>query len=233
MTRMPADDPRLPAAANAGEDRDPEADQGQRVRRQADPAEGEGDRDGEAADAGPRLGLMTIEPGHDATVACRRRWRRVVDAEDGRLAALERGERLRAEAADRLAACPPRPDEARRRGAARDATRRGAATGRPGRRAPPRSHRRGRGADDPQAVDVRQGLVHDAQLAQLVRLEDGVGDRAADAGAGWGSGRVLRRGGARRRINGGLYQWWLILGARGARCQDRRGAGDGRETAVG
>ena len=42
----------------------------------------------------------------------------------------------------------------------------------------------GEGPDDAEAVDVRQGLVDEAQLAQLLRLEDGVGDRAADAGAG-------------------------------------------------
>jgi hypothetical protein len=50
----------------------------------------------------------------------------------------------------------------------------------------------GEDADDPEAIDVRQGLVDDAQLAQLLRLEDGVGDRAADAGAGGTQGRTLR-----------------------------------------
>jgi hypothetical protein len=47
----------------------------------------------------------------------------------------------------------------------------------------------GEDADDPEAIDVRQGLVDDAQLAQLLRLEDGVGDRAADAGARGAQGR--------------------------------------------
>lgn len=37
-------------------------------------------------------------------------------------------------------------------------------------------------ADDPKAVDVGKGLVNEAQLAQLVGLEDGVRERAADAG---------------------------------------------------
>ena len=39
-----------------------------------------------------------------------------------------------------------------------------------------------------------RALWNDAQLAQLVRLEDGVGDRAADAGAGGAQGRWLRGG---------------------------------------
>jgi hypothetical protein len=34
--------------------------------------------------------------------------------------------------------------------------------------------------DDPEAVDVSQGLVDQAQLAQLLGLEDGLGDRAAN-----------------------------------------------------
>ena len=63
--------------------------------------------------------------------------------------------------------------------------------------------------------------MDDAQLAQLLGLEDGVGDRAADAGAGGAQGWWLRRWAERRRINGGLYQWWLILGA-GWRAMSRR-----------
>jgi hypothetical protein len=42
--------------------------------------------------------------------------------------------------------------------------------------------RNGKGTDDPQAVDVGERLVDETQLAQLVGLEDGVGDRAANAG---------------------------------------------------
>ena len=42
--------------------------------------------------------------------------------------------------------------------------------------------RAGEGAHDPKAIDVGEGLVDETQLAQLVRLEDGAGDRAADAG---------------------------------------------------
>jgi hypothetical protein len=38
-------------------------------------------------------------------------------------------------------------------------------------------------ADDPQAVDVSEGLVDEAQLTQLVGLEDRVGDGAANVGA--------------------------------------------------
>jgi hypothetical protein len=37
--------------------------------------------------------------------------------------------------------------------------------------------------DDPQPVDVGEGLVDETQLTQLVGLEDGVGDRAADVSA--------------------------------------------------
>ena len=37
-------------------------------------------------------------------------------------------------------------------------------------------------ANDAQAVDVGEGLVDEAQLAELVGLEDGVRDRAANAG---------------------------------------------------
>ena len=59
-------------------------------------------------------------------------------------------------------------------------------------------------ADDPEAVDVGEGLVDEAQLAQLVGLEDGVRDRAADAG-GRGAQDLLRVQ-WRRRINDGLYQ---------------------------
>ena len=40
----------------------------------------------------------------------------------------------------------------------------------------------GQGPDDPETVDVGQRLVDEAQLAELLGLEDGVGDRAADAG---------------------------------------------------
>ena len=46
-------------------------------------------------------------------------------------------------------------------------------------------HRRfshGEAADDPEPVDVGEGLVDESQLAQLLRLEDGVGDRAANVG---------------------------------------------------
>jgi hypothetical protein len=51
--------------------------------------------------------------------------------------------------------------------------------GRPGRQA----------ADDPESVDVGEGLVDEPQLPELVRLEDGVGERAANAG-----GRRRQRG---------------------------------------
>lgn len=66
-------------------------------------------------------------------------------------------------------------------------------------------------ADNPEPVDVGEGLVDEAQLAQLVGLEDGVRERAADAG-GRGAQRLGAPGGSsRRRINGGLYQSPLML----------------------
>jgi hypothetical protein len=52
---------------------------------------------------------------------------------------------------------------------------------------------RGETPDDAEAVDVGQGLVDEAQLAQLVGLEDGVGDRAADVGARGAQGSLRRR----------------------------------------
>jgi hypothetical protein len=38
-------------------------------------------------------------------------------------------------------------------------------------------------SDDPQPIDVCKGLVDETQLAELVGLEDGIGDRAANVGA--------------------------------------------------
>jgi hypothetical protein len=98
------------------------------------------------------------------------------------LAGGEGREGLRAEAAERLAAEAARRDE----------------TGRPEPPDVPRDERLGqpdlgdelgdgrlgggKAADDPKPVHVGEGLVDEAQLAQLLGLEDGVGDRAADAG---------------------------------------------------
>lgn len=42
--------------------------------------------------------------------------------------------------------------------------------------------RLGQPADDSEPVDVRQGLVEDPELAQLLRLVDDGGDRAANPG---------------------------------------------------
>ena len=53
--------------------------------------------------------------------------------------------------------------------------------------------RAGEDADDPEPVDVGERLVDEAQLAQLVGLEDGVGDRAANVRAGGTQGRGPRR----------------------------------------
>jgi hypothetical protein len=64
----------------------------------------------------------------------------------------------------------------------------------------------GEAAHDPEAVDVGERLVDEPQLAQLVRLEDGVGDRAADAGGGGTQGERSGTEGIGRRINGRLYQ---------------------------
>jgi hypothetical protein len=73
--------------------------------------------------------------------------------------------------------------------------------------------------DDPEPVDVGERLVDETQLAQLIWLEDGVGDRAANVGAGGAQGE-LREGD--RRINDGLYQWGLILATLADRCQAPR-----------
>jgi hypothetical protein len=46
----------------------------------------------------------------------------------------------------------------------------------------------GEPADDPEAIDVGERLVDEAQLTQLVGLEDRVGDGAANVGAGGAQG---------------------------------------------
>ena len=43
---------------------------------------------------------------------------------------------------------------------------------------------------DAEPVDVGEGLVDEAQLAEVLGLEDGVGDRAAHVGARWAQGEV-------------------------------------------
>lgn len=73
--------------------------------------------------------------------------------------------------------------------------------------------------DDPEAVDVGEGLVDEAQLAQLLGLDDDVGDRTADVGAGGAQGNLRGDG---RRINDGLYQWGLILATLAKPCQAPR-----------
>ena len=47
----------------------------------------------------------------------------------------------------------------------------------------------GQPAHDPETVDVGKGLVDETELAELVGLEDGVGDRAANVGASGAQGR--------------------------------------------
>jgi hypothetical protein len=85
-------------------------------------------------------------------------------------------------------------------------------------------------AFDPRRL-VGQGLVDESQLAQRLGLEDGAGDRAADAGGrgtqGVRSGRVTGR-----RINGRLYQWRLILTTVGPGCQPRRSISTAEPVAV-
>jgi hypothetical protein len=46
--------------------------------------------------------------------------------------------------------------------------------------------------DDAQAIDVGECLVDETKLAQLIGLEDGIREGAADPGRGWGQGRLLR-----------------------------------------
>jgi len=46
----------------------------------------------------------------------------------------------------------------------------------------------GQAANDPEPVDVGQGLVDEAELAEVVRLGDGGRERRADTGRGRGQG---------------------------------------------
>jgi len=78
----------------------------------------------------------------------------------------------------------------------------------------------GEAADDPEPIDVGKGLVNEAQLAEIVGLEDGVRDRAPDVRAG-GTQRVASWE-TRRRINGGLYQSWLMVRTSRRHCQGAR-----------
>jgi hypothetical protein len=49
----------------------------------------------------------------------------------------------------------------------------------------------GEAADDPQPVDVGEGLVDEAQLAQVAGLDDGGRDRRANPGRRGGQGGEL------------------------------------------
>jgi hypothetical protein len=64
----------------------------------------------------------------------------------------------------------------------------------------------GQAAHDPQAVHIREGPVHDLELAQVVRLVDDRGQRRTNSSGGGAQGTPPRR-----RINGGLYQRPLML----------------------
>jgi hypothetical protein len=114
-------------------------------------------------------------------------------AEDRTLSRLEVLERLPSNAADGLAAGPPRRDESRAPQPAnvpRDERLGQADLGDELR------DRRGTGGetpDDSQAVDVGECLVDEAQVAQLVGLEDGVGEGAADPGGRRRQGSILDR----------------------------------------
>ena len=113
-----------------------------------------------------------------------------------RLARGELLERLGDEAVDGLAAAGAAPRRARPRGAARGATRRAAATARPGSMSSVTvASASARRAHDAEPVHVGEGLVDEPQLAQLVGLVDDGRDRAADAGRGGGHGEVGLRSG--------------------------------------
>src|ERR1019366_3393480 len=88
----------------------------------------------------------------------------------------------------------------------------------------------GQALDDPKPVHVGQGLVKEADLAELVRLIDHRGDRRADSSGGWAQGgtpgavalaadRWADRPARPERLNAYLYKVLLILGARGGLCQ--------------
>src|SRR5262245_26793406 len=89
----------------------------------------------------------------------------------------------------------------------------------------------GEALDDPQPVHVGEGLVDDAQGAELLGLVHDGRDGRSEVRGGWGQWdapdavRGRPRGG--RRINGGLYQYALIhrpVSTR--RRRDRSPAGD-------
>ena len=50
--------------------------------------------------------------------------------------------------------------------------------------------RDGENPEDPQPVDIGEGLVDQPKLAEVVGLEDRIRDRAADVGAGGTQGKV-------------------------------------------
>ena len=62
----------------------------------------------------------------------------------------------------------------------------------------------GEAVDDPEAVDVGEGLVDDPQLAELVGLVDDRRNGRSDSGGRRGQGEDSEVG--TRRINDGLYQ---------------------------
>ena len=134
------------------------------------------------------------------------------DAEDGALAGRELGERLLAQAADRLAALAAGLDDAR--GAEAAEVPRHERLGEPDMGDELRDGRLalGQAADDAQAVHVGHDLVEGTQLAQVFGLGDGRGDRAADPGGRGGQGDDSGFwGGASWHINHDLYQSPLML----------------------
>jgi hypothetical protein len=113
-------------------------------------------------------------------------------AEDGAFACRELGERLLTQAADGLAAPAARLDDTRRAEPAempRDERLRQADVGD---QLGDGGVTVGKPADDAKTIDVGHDLVEGTQLAQVVGLDDGRGDRAADPGGRGRQGLGLR-----------------------------------------
>ena len=114
------------------------------------------------------------------------------EAEDGALALGDLAERLRAEAADRLAADPSGLDEPGRAQALEVMADERLRQADMGDQVVTRGLALGEPAHDAQAVDVGEGLVEGAQVAQVIGLDDDRRDGRADPGGrGHGRGGLL------------------------------------------
>jgi hypothetical protein len=180
------------AGQQDGPDRgDPEPDEGQAGRRQAQPAQGERQRLPELLDPVPRL----VGDHHVASSA---RDRRSV-AEHVALTGCHLVEGPRTKGADRLAPCPPGHDESSVAQAlevmAHERLGKSDVVDQLGHR----GGGLGQAPDDPEPIHVRERPVERAQLAQVVRLVDDRGKSPADPGWRRGQEKAPRAGSRRVR----------------------------------